>query len=247
MAASAAPGRVSLSIVVPMYNEASRIANCLDKICGYCQACGLGYEMLVVDDGSKDESPALVRGFAEKNQRVRLVSNGTNRGKGYSVRHGMREARGEAVLFTDVDLSAPIEGLDVFLPQLKGFDVIIGSRDLAGSRILVKQPLLRRVLRNVFRFLYGLLLFHDVMDTQCGFKLFTAEAAREIFRRQRVNGFCFDVEVIFLAELLGCKVKELPVEWSDSAESKVNLLKVPPQMFVDLLKIKFNGLTKAYR
>ncbi len=247
MAVSAARGRVALSIVVPMYNEASRIGGCLRKICDYCQARGLAYELLVVDDGSKDESPALVRGFAAKNPRVRLVPNGVNRGKGYSVRHGMREARGDAALFTDVDLSAPIEGLDAFIPQLKDFDVLLGSRDMAGSRIRVRQPLVRRILRKGFRWLYSLLLFSDIRDTQCGFKLFSAEAAREIFRRQRVDGFCFDVEVIFLAESLGYRLKECPVEWSDAADSKVNLWKVPPQMFVDLLKIKLNGLTKAYR
>ena len=247
MAASAAPGRVFLSIVVPMYNEESRIANCFDKICGYCQARGFDYELLIVDDGSKDESPALVRRFAEKNPRVRLVSNGTNRGKGYSVRHGMLEAKGKHVLFTDADLSAPIEGLDSFLPLANQFDVVVGSRDIGGARILVRQPFARRVLRKAFRLLYGALLFNDILDTQCGFKLFSREAAQKIFSLQTVRGFCFDVEVIFIAKRLGLKVKEFPVQWSDAADSKVNLLRVPPRMFVDLLRIRFNDWKGWYR
>ena len=239
--------KVALSVVVPMYNETARIRPCLERICAYCGKKGLAYELLVVDDGSVDESPALVEAFAKANPNVRLVPNGANRGKGYSVRHGMREARGDAVLFTDVDLSAPMEGLDAFLPLLKDFDVVIGSRDLVGSRIRVRQPLVRRVLRKGFRWLYSLLLFSDIQDTQCGFKLFSAEAARRIFSRQTVDGFCFDVEILFLAKRLGLRVKEAPVEWSDSVDSRVNLWKVPPQMFRDLLRIKLNDWRGRYR
>ncbi|HIH16640.1 MAG TPA: glycosyltransferase family 2 protein [Candidatus Diapherotrites archaeon] len=246
--ASKAGAQPFLSIVVPMYNEASRIQACLEKITAYCGRKGFDYELLLVDDGSTDDSPRRVNEFARRHPGTRLLSNGSNQGKGYSVRHGMREARGSLVLFSDVDLSAPIEGLDEFLPLAKDFDVLIGSRDIGGARILARQPFLRRVLRQLFRFLCGLLLFNDVQvqDTQCGFKLFTASAAKKIFSRQTVHGFCFDAEIVFIAKRLGLKTRELPVQWSNVGDSKVNLWRVPPQMLVDLLRIKLNDLRGLY-
>lgn len=205
-------------------------------------------EVIVVDDGSRDGTAALVESAANHDPRVRLLRNPGNRGKGYAVRHGMLEARNEWVLFSDADLSAPIEELDKLVDAAteRGAQVAIGSRALDRSLIGVHQGALREmagvVLNRVMRLVTGL----PFADTQCGFKLFRRDAAQRIFRRQQLDGFTFDVEDLFIARLLGIPAIEVPVRWNNVEGTKVGFM-VGPQFFLDLLLIHWYRLNGKYR
>ncbi len=205
-------------------------------------------EIIVVDDGSRDGTAALVEAVARQDSRVRLLRNPGNRGKGYSVRHGMLEARYEWVLFSDADLSAPIEELDKLLQAAldRRAQVAIGSRALDRSLIGVHQGRLREligiVLNRVMRVVTGL----RFSDTQCGFKLFARDAARPIFTRQQLDGFSFDVEDLFIARVLGIPATEVAVRWNNVEGTKVGIL-VGPQFFLDLALIRYYRLAGRYR
>ncbi len=200
-------------------------------------------EILVVDDGSRDGTAALVESVAREDRRVRLLRNPGNRGKGYSVRHGMLEARGDWILFSDADLSAPIEELDKLLPAAieNRAQVAIGSRALDRSLIGVHQARSRELigiaLNRVMRLATGL----PFADTQCGFKLYHRDAARLIFARQQLDGFSFDVENLFIARVLGIPATEVPVRWNNVEGTKVGIM-VGPQFFLDLLMIHYYPL-----
>jgi len=235
--------RRSLSIIIPAYNEEKRLPATLERIREYLCAVPWEFaEIIVVDDGSRDAT----REVAER-AGARVLANPGNRGKGYSVRHGMLEAKAEWALLTDADLSAPIEELDKLwnaAAQARA-TVAIGSRALDRALIGVRQPTFRdfsgRFFNLVMRAVTGL-PFHD---TQCGFKLFEAAAAREIFSRQRLDGFGFDVEVLYIARLLGCQCLEVPVRWNDVAGSKVSLMR-GLGAFLDLLRVRWNGIARRY-
>jgi dolichyl-phosphate beta-glucosyltransferase len=168
-----------------------------------------------------------------------ILCNEQNRGKGYSVRRGALEAAGEVVLFSDADLSTPIEEVEKLERALRdGADVAIGSRALAESDIQIRQPFYRERMGKVFNLLVRLLVFPGISDTQCGFKAFTREATREIFSRQTLPGFAFDVEILYIARLLRCRVKEVPVIWRDSPQTKVGALRDSFRMFRDILKVR---------
>jgi dolichyl-phosphate beta-glucosyltransferase len=205
-------------------------------------------EILVVDDGSRDGTAALVQAIAGEDSRVRLLRNPGNRGKGYSVRHGMLEARGDWILFSDADLSAPIEELDKLLPAAieSRAQVAIGSRALDRSLIGVHQGRSRELigiaLNRVMRLATGL----RFADTQCGFKLYSRDAARLIFARQQLEGFSFDVENLFIARVLGLPATEVPVRWNNVEGTKVGIM-VGPQFFLDLLMIHYYRLAGRYR
>lgn len=240
----------SVSIVVPAYNEEKRLPATLFLVLSYLARKPWGFaEVLIVDDGSSDGTAAAGEQLARDHPMVRLLSNPGNRGKGYSVRHGVLEARGEWVLFTDADLSAPIEELDKLLAAAaaEGAAVAIGSRALNRSLIEVHQSFFRESAGRVFNLLMRLLIGLPFQDTQCGFKLFETRAAREMFRRQRLERFGFDVEVLYLARRLGYRVIEVPVRWSHTEGTKVSMFRDSLNMFLDLVRIRWNALRGRYR
>jgi dolichyl-phosphate beta-glucosyltransferase len=235
--------RRSVSIIIPAYNEEKRLPATLERIRKYlCAAPWEFAEIVVVDDGSRDAT----REIAEK-AGARVLANPGNRGKGYSVRHGMLEAKADWALLTDADLSAPIEEFEkLWNTAVKtGAAVVFGSRALDRRLISVRQPVFRDFSGRFFNLVMRLITGLPFRDTQCGFKLFEARAAREIFSRQRLDGFGFDVEVLFIARLLGCQCLEVPVRWNDVAGSKVSLWR-GLGAFLDLLRVRWNAVTRKY-
>jgi len=239
----------SISIVIPAYNEEARLPATLRNVIDYLNRTGWTFwEVLVVDDGSDDRTVAYAEEFARTNPGIRVLRNPGNRGKGYSVRTGMLQARGEWGLFTDADLSAPIGELDKLWSAVAGSGAsgAIGSRALDRSLIEVHQPFYRETLGKFFNLAMRAIVRLRFADTQCGFKLFESRAAREIFSRQRLNRFGFDVEVLFIARKLGFPILEIPVRWSNVEGSKVGMLN-GAQSFLDLFAIRLNQLRGRYR
>ena len=240
----------SISIVVPAYNEEARLPATLSKILSYLEGGAHSFaEVIVVDDGSADGTARVVREFHQRHPSIRLLSNPGNRGKGYSVRHGVLEARGEWVLFTDADLSTPIGEAASLLSAAaaRGASVAFGSRAVDRSLIEVHQSYFRETAGRIFNLFVRLLTGLPFLDTQCGFKLFEAAAAREVFRRQRLERFGFDVEVLFIARRLGYRAVEVPVRWAHSEGTKVSMFRDSLNMFLDLVRIRWNALRGRYR
>ena len=236
--------RRSLSIIIPAYNEERRLPSTLRAVEDYLSKTAWEFsEVIVVDDGSLDATAAVATAAG-----ARVLPNPGNRGKGYSVRHGMLEAKGEWALFTDADLSAPIEELDKLwgAVEREHAQVAFGSRALDRSLVGVHQSAFRENMGRLFNFLMRLetgLPFHD---TQCGFKLFETRAARDVFRRQRLDGFGFDVEVLYIACHLGYRTLEVPVKWNNVEGTKVSAWR-GLTAFLDPLKVRWNGATGKYR
>ena len=236
--------RRSISIIIPAFNEEKRLPATLTTVKGYLEASSWEFsEVIVVDDGSRDGTAAVARAAG-----VRVLQNPGNRGKGYSVRHGMLEAKGDWALFSDADLSAPIEELETLWSAAgrEGAPCAIGSRALDRSLIGVHQSAFREQMGRVFNLLMRIETGLPFEDTQCGFKLFQTSAAREICRRQRLDGFGFDVEMLFIARRLGYRTVEVPVRWNDVAGTKVSML-LGAKGFLDPLKVRWNDLTGKYR
>lgn len=239
----------SLSIVIPAYNEQHRLPPTLAKLDTYLATRSFAFvEIVVVNDGSTDRTAEVVQRAAEERGLCRLLENPGNRGKGYSIRHGMLEARGSWILFTDADLSTPIEELGKLEAALEAGQakIAIGSRALDRSLVEVRQHGLRESAGRFFNLVMRIITGMPFRDTQCGFKLFEAEAAREIFRRQRLDGFGFDVEILYIARRLGYQVAEVPVRWQDVAGTKVSLAR-GLDAFVDILRVRWNDLQGRYR
>jgi dolichyl-phosphate beta-glucosyltransferase len=235
-----------LSIIIPAYNEEVRLPAALEQIAAYIQACGRETEVLVVDDGSKDGTAAVAEYFQIKIPSLRIISNGINRGKGYSVRHGIQEARGRIALFTDADLSAPIEEAGKLIDALETNDVAIGSRALDRSLISVHESPFREFAGIVFNTIVRLILWLPFLDTQCGFKAFCRERCRIIFEQQTIERFGFDPELLYLARHHGLRVVEIPVRWGHSPATKVSMLRDSMQMFLDVFTIRWNSLRGRY-
>jgi dolichyl-phosphate beta-glucosyltransferase len=238
----------SLSIVVPAYNEEDRLPKTLRLIDEFLNKRQWNFrEVIVVDDGSKDATVNVAEDFARDHEGVRVIKNPGNRGKGYAVRHGMQHANGEWCLFTDADLSAPIDELDkLFQATDSGADVAIGSRALDRSLIGIHQPGMRETAGKLFNAVMRLAVGLKISDTQCGFKLFSAKAAKAIFPRQQLDRFGFDVEVLFLAKICGFRIAEIPVRWDHYEGSRVGML-TGLRAFAELVEIRVNSLKGKYR
>jgi dolichyl-phosphate beta-glucosyltransferase len=239
-------GAPDISIIVPSYNEERRLPETLERIAAYARASGREVEILVVDDGSTDGTAAVAESFRSKFGALRVLSNGVNRGKGYSVRHGMQEARGRIVLFTDADLSAPIEEADKLFAAMETYDVAIGSRALDRRLISIHQSQFREFAGIIFNTIVRLCLRLPFVDTQCGFKAFRREPCRIIFEQQRIERFGFDPELLYLARRHGLRAVEIPVRWGHSPATKVNMFRDSLQMFLDVFIIRWNAIAGRY-
>lgn len=233
-------GGPRLSLVVPAYNEEVRLRGSLPAVLEYLGRQPYTWELIVVDDGSCDRTGEVVRELGGRAPNIRVLRNEPNRGKGYSIRRGMLEARGEYRLFSDADFSTPIEEVEKFWQAVaEGYEVVIGSRGLADSELIVRQNFLRESMGRVFNKLVRWMLLPGIYDTQCGFKLFSARAAEYVFAHQTLEGFAFDVEILYLARRAGLRVKEVPIRWINSPATKVSPLRDAVRMFVDLLELRF--------
>jgi dolichyl-phosphate beta-glucosyltransferase len=232
-----------LSVIVPAYNEEERIADTLTSILAYLQARASAYEIIIVDDGSRDKTTQVVDSKIHGLDHARLLAYRPNRGKGYAVRQGMLASRGEVAVFTDADLSTPVTEIEVALERLQsGFDIVIGSRALAESKISRYQPQYRRVGSRIFNVLRDGIVGVDISrfkDTQCGFKAFRGPVARKLFGLLRIDGFMFDVEMLYIAIKLDYRIHEMPVHWTDMPGSKLRLVRDTIRMFRDLAMIRF--------
>ena len=235
------------SIVIPAYNETARIQGALSAVTECLRQRGWNAEVLVVDDGSTDDTGAIVEAWGRAHPEVRLIRNPSNRGKGYSVRNGMLRAAGDVVMFTDADLSSPIEEAErLFAAIDAGADVAIGSRWLTGKRIVHKQPLYRRIFGRCFNALTRTIMRLPFADTQCGFKAFRREAAHVVFGLQRIERWGFDPEILFIALKRGLRVTEVPVTWGHDERSRISYLRDGMQMLLELVFIRWNAVTGQY-
>lgn len=231
---------LSLSVVVPAFNEHERVAPMLHDAADYCRFRGRPWELIVVDDGSTDRTSALVRDHAGAIPELRLVRLGANQGKGFAVRTGVLNARGDRVLFADADGATPIGELTRLEPALAtGADLAIGSRVLVDPAVSVRTRPHRVAAGRVFNWLVARLGVRGVADSQCGFKLFTAEAADALFGSLRTAGFAFDVELLLRAQARGYRIVEVPVNWADQEGSKVGVLSNGPGMVLQLLRARW--------
>jgi dolichyl-phosphate beta-glucosyltransferase len=242
-----------LSIIIPAYNEEQRIAPSLDKILQFLKPVSYPSEIVIVNDGSSDNTEGYVLSrveeFQSANIDLRVLTNRPNRGKGYSVKRGVKESRGEIALFTDADLSSPIsEAPKLIEPILENrADVTFGSRALNRKLIGERQPLYRDFGGRVFNFLLRTITGLQYQDTQCGFKAFRRSASLPVFEMQSIERFGFDPEALFIAQKIGLRLLEVPVVWNDVEGSKVNYLTDSPKMFLDLFKIRFNDIRGRYK
>jgi dolichyl-phosphate beta-glucosyltransferase len=240
---------IAYSIVIPAYNEGARLGATLEKVLGFVRAQGWSaeVEVIVVNDGSRDNTAALVREFAEREPMLRLVENPGNRGKGYSVRNGMLNARGEIVLFSDADLSSPIEEMPKLLAALAGgADIAIGSRWLRTELQTRRQSRHRQIFGRVFNLLLRITLGLRFKDTQCGFKAFTRQATQTILPLQRIERWGFDPEILFLARKFGFRVEEVPVVWGHSGDTRIHPVVDGARMFWEMLRIRWYDVTGKY-
>ncbi len=237
-----------LSVVIPAYNEERRLPTTLDSV--YQYLCGIGkeFEIVVVDDGSLDNTAAMVESYAATRPEIRLLSYSPNKGKGHAVRVGMLAARGDLVLFDDADGSSPIHEEQLLNQAITGgSDLAIASRAKPDDNRTVKALPYRKYIGNAFNMIVQCLLLPGLYDTQCGFKMFKREVAHDLFSVAHLNGFAFDVEVLFIARLRGYKVSEVPINWSNVEGSKVNVLLDSPKMLLEVLWIAAGAWFGRYK
>lgn len=236
-----------LSVIIPAYNEEKRIDSTLKLIDEYLRRQNYDYEILVVSDGSKDGTAGFVKNLETEIRGLRLVDNEENHGKGYVVRQGMLEARGNLRLFTDADNSTSIDHLDKFIPYInEGYSVVIGSIGISGHKVAFgSEPGWRRILGKLGNLFIQIMAVPGIMDTQRGFKLFTADAVSKIFPKLTIARWGFDIEVLALARKFGYKIKEVPVDWKNDPNSKVGL-KAYFQVLLETIKIRWNLMIGRY-
>lgn len=233
----------SISVIIPAYNEEDRILPTVRRVREYLEDRFGDFEIIVVDDASADATAEVVEREGREQGNMRLLRNDANLGKGGAVKKGMLSSRGALCLMSDADLSVPIEEMEKLLPHLEeGFHIAIGSKSREGAEMVVKQPWYREKMGRVFNLVVRLLLVGDFRDTQCGFKLFRGDVARDVFGKTAIEGFSFDVEVLYIALKQGYRVKEVPVRLINSPTSRVRLFRDPLMMFLDLLKIRLKRL-----
>ncbi|OGP11042.1 MAG: hypothetical protein A3G39_10180 [Deltaproteobacteria bacterium RIFCSPLOWO2_12_FULL_43_16] len=238
---------IYLSIIIPAYNEEKRIGGTLIKMLNYLSAKNYSWEIILVDDGSADRTIEKAKEII-KDERLKVLKNPINHGKGYSVKKGILASKGQIILFSDADLSTPIEELDNMLSWIeRGCDIVIGSRALPESVIKLSQPWHRQTMGKIFNLIVRMFVLSEIKDTQCGFKCFKSETTFKIFNLQRLNGFAFDVEILYIAKKFGLTIKEQPVKWINSPDSKVNLFKGPLSMLRELLTIKLYDIKGYYK
>lgn len=235
----------SLSVVIPAYNEGQRIRTHVQSVLSFLDKQKRTYEVIVVDDGSSDNTFSELSAITHN--RLRVLRNDVNHGKGYSVKRGVLASHYDHVLFSDADLSTPFKELVHLERFLPSFDVVIGSRAVKGAQIMTSQPFYRVFIGKCFNVLVQLLGVFGIHDTQCGFKLFKGDVARKIFRKQTIDRWAFDVEILFIAKKNNYLIKEFPVEWAHSGKSEVHALRDSLRMFKELLVIRWNALCGKYR
>jgi glycosyltransferase involved in cell wall biosynthesis len=242
----------SYSIVIPAYNEAARIGDALQSVVACVKERGWNAEIVVVDDGSRDQTAEIVRTFAQSlsasgHPEVRLLQNPGNHGKGYSVRNGILHSFGEVVMFTDADLSAPIEEADgLFAAIAAGADIAIGSRWLERTRQTIRQPFYRQFFGRCFNGVTRAVMGLPYADTQCGFKAFTRVAAQTVFQLQTIDRWGFDPEILFIARKRGYRVEEVPVSWAHDERTRISYLKDGTRMLEDIAIVRWNALLGRY-
>jgi dolichyl-phosphate beta-glucosyltransferase len=238
---------IYLSVIIPAYNEEKRLPRTLREINDYLSRQNFDYEIIVVSDGSTDRTCEVVESLKSQIQKLKIICEKINRGKGYGVKIGMLNAKGKFRLFTDADNSTPISEIEKFWPEFeKGADVVIASRDLKGAILDPPQTLFRRFVGEVFKYLRKTIVgLWEIQDTQCGFKCFKGEAAEKIFPKCKIERFAFDPEVLLIAKKMGFKIKEVPVYWKNDLQSKVKF-KSMVKMLIDLFKIRINLLKGKY-
>ena len=237
----------SYSLIIPAYNESERIIATLDRVLAYVAEQGWNAEIVVVNDGSRDDTADIVRRYSAQHPHVRLVENPGNRGKGYAVRNGMMNAAADVLLFSDADLSAPIEEAPkLFAAIAAGADVAIGSRWLRPELQSERQPLHRQLFGRIYNLLLRILLGLKFADTQCGFKAFTRASAAAIFPRMRIDRWGFDPELLFLAKKTGQRIVEVPVRWAHDERSKINPVRDGIRMFGEICRIRWAWMTGKY-
>lgn len=241
-------GPRELSILIPAYNEEHRIEKTLQLIFNYIKEKNLAAEVIVIDDGSSDNTVRIVQKYQVHVPTLALIHYKKNRGKGHAVKRGVEASRGQYILFTDADNSTPIEEVEKLFTAVKkgGNYIAIGSRALTRSEIKIRQPWYRRAIGKIGNALIRMLAVRGIHDTQCGFKLFTAKAAQDIFARQRITRFGFDIEALSLAQKLGYRIAEVPVRWINSPQSRFHPVKDTLRTFEELIRIKLNLLLRRY-
>ncbi len=236
-----------VTFVIPAYNEEAVIRSTLETAHRWFIASGRTFEIVPIDDGSDDNTFRIAEEFARAHPTCRPLRNGINRGKGFTVRRGIEEARGEFVLFSDADLSTPIEEAEKLLGRLEeGFDIVIGSRDLPDSDVRVRQPWYRETMGKIFNRIVRLLVVGGFHDTQCGFKAFRKAKMSGVTRVLRIDTFSFDVEIIFVARRFGLRIVEEPVIWLNNPDTRVNALTDAVRMFIDLFLIRYYSFKGCY-
>jgi dolichyl-phosphate beta-glucosyltransferase len=235
------------SIILPAYNERTRISGTLDRILAHATERGWNVEVIVVSDGSSDDTTAIVRDYASKHAVLRLLENPGNRGKGYSVRNGMLHATGDILLFSDADLSSPIEEADKLFAAIEnGADIAIGSRWMDRRLQIRRQPMHRRLFGRIFNLALRVILGLQFKDTQCGFKAFTRRSTQAIFPLQKIERWGFDPELLYLAKKFGLVVREVPVAWSHREGTRIHPLRDGIRMFGELLRIRWYAMKGSY-
>ena len=231
----------NLSLVIPCYNEGTKLINNINIIRDYmrCHNIGCNYEIIIVNDGSKDDTLSICKDLEKQIDNVHIVTYENNRGKGYAVKEGIKHSKGEYVIFMDADLSTDLTAIKDSLKELKNYSVVVGSRRHKNSNLIKKQGILRRFIGKSCSILTNLIIPLHLPDTQCGFKCFNGDIAREIVKHQTLDGFSFDVELLYIAKLNGYTIGEIPVIWENDDDSKVSVLNSSLKFFIDLFKIRF--------